>query len=456
MRKQPQSRDSVISNVHRLVTRAALLSLTASLAFAAPLPAQARKAGNLEPTALAGESWLTHLQRSFDETSMGKTGQLGPPGTTTGEGNGERKDGAKTAADDLAHGPLYWRQDPGSEALENGTVVLHGSDLYRMNCRGCHGENGAGAPPEINSVINPVRATSTAAVMERMKIAGMNMSRADAVKLAEQSKTMLLDRLHHGGQDMPSFPHLSGAEVTSLIAYLRQLAGIHGADREQLAVREERVRVGEHIAKSTCHICHSAAGPNPTSQQLYDGAIPPLSTLAGRTTQAEFIRKVTRGAPIVMGTPPQLLRGRMPVFYYVSEDEAADIYLYLTRYPPYQRPVIDPAIASSRPAPDATEKALARPAPAESVVPGSGLARGQTSTATADKYAQLAFPMLAGLCVVLLLGSGLGFTVYELRRLSATNKVVIIRKIAIRPSTDETTFRTGRTRGSAISREAVL
>jgi hypothetical protein len=58
--------------------------------------------------------------------------------------------------------------------------------------------------------------------------------------------------------------------------------------------------------------------------------------------------------------------------------------------------------------------------------------------------------------VVLLLGSGLGFTVYELRRLSATNKVVIIRKIAIRPSTDETTFRTGRTRGSAISREAVL
>src|ERR1039458_3617822 len=132
MRKQPQSRDSVVSNVHRLVTRAVLLSLTASLAFAAPLPAQARKAGNLAPTALAGESWLTHLQRSFDETSMGKTGQLGPPGTTTGEANVERKDGAKTTADDLAHEPLYWRQDPGSEALENGRSEEHTSELSHL------------------------------------------------------------------------------------------------------------------------------------------------------------------------------------------------------------------------------------------------------------------------------------------------------------------------------------
>ncbi len=35
-----------------------------------------------------------------------------------------------------------------------------------------------------------------------------------------------------------------------------------------------------------------------------------------------------------MGTPPSLYRGRMPVFCYLSVDEAADVYLYLTLYPP--------------------------------------------------------------------------------------------------------------------------
>jgi hypothetical protein len=32
----------------------------------------------------------------------------------------------------------------------------------------------------------------------------------------------------------------------------------------------------------------------------------------------------------------------MPVFYYLSEDEVADAYLYLTFYPPYHWAVADP------------------------------------------------------------------------------------------------------------------
>jgi hypothetical protein len=35
-----------------------------------------------------------------------------------------------------------------------------------------------------------------------------------------------------------------------------------------------------------------------------------------------------------MGNPPILQRGRMPVFNYLTEAEAADVYLYLTTYPP--------------------------------------------------------------------------------------------------------------------------
>jgi hypothetical protein len=57
-----------------------------------------------------------------------------------------------------------------------------------------------------------------------------------------------------------------------------------------------------------------------------------------RTNLSDFIRKVTKGAPIIMGEPPFSYRdtygGRMPVFSYLSEDEAADAYLYLTLYPP--------------------------------------------------------------------------------------------------------------------------
>src|ERR1039457_2297382 len=86
-----------------------------------------------------------------------------------------------------------------------------------------------------------------------------------------------LQRLHNGGQNMPPFPHFNEAEVHSLVAYLKQLAGVPGAEREQVAVRESPVHVGEHIVKSPCHTCHSASGPDPSYQQVLDGAIPPLN-----------------------------------------------------------------------------------------------------------------------------------------------------------------------------------
>jgi len=195
-------------------------------------------------TAVAGESWLNHLHRPLGETSMGKTERLGPPVPAPEE---------QTAG-----------SQPGpSKRSTTGSVVLHGSDLYRMNCQGCHGESGLGAPPEIGSVLDPVRATSADAVMDRMKKVGMNMSRAEAAGMARQSKAALLQRLHDGGQDMPAFPHLSEPEVRSLIAYLKQLAGLPKAEKEQFAVRESPARVGELIVKSTCHTCHSAGGAKP-------------------------------------------------------------------------------------------------------------------------------------------------------------------------------------------------
>ncbi|MGZ5721069.1 MAG: cytochrome c [Burkholderiales bacterium] len=339
----------------------------------------------VQVTPVVGESWLNHLHRAFEETSMGKTGRLGPPSSTSDEG------------------ATGWQLHPASDSTKR-TVILHGADLYRLNCRGCHGESGLGAPPEINSVINPTRSTSTQLIMERMKNLGMDMSRTDAAQLANQSKAALLQRLHQGGTDMPPFPHLSEPEVRAIVAYLKQLAEIPGAEKQQAAVEESRLRVGEHIVKSTCHICHSAAGENPNPEQLFNGVIPPLNTLTTRTNLPEFERKIRNGAPIVMGTPPSPFRGRMPVFYYLSEDEVADAYAYLKLYPPQSGP--DPVTP-------ATEQKQA----ASKIVP-VGFGTEQTTTAppsNARDLTVIVFPVAAAL----LLAGGVWFTLREIRRLTA-------------------------------------
>ena len=274
------------------------------------------RSGNSEPTAIGGR-------------------KLAPASAPDVRRDEHGQDGAAGAVDGYAARGVCPLADGIGLRAWNENVTVQGADLYRMNCRGCHGEDGHGAPPEINSVINPVRATSAAAMMERMKTAGMEMSRADADEAGAAiegyaARPAASWRTGHAGV---SASERSRSEFAGRLP--AAVGGVRGAEGEQVAVREARVRVGEHIVKSTCHICHSAAGPNPNPQQLYEGAIPPLNTLVLRTSRAEFIRKVTHGAPIMMGAPPRVVPGRMPVFYYLSEEEAADAYLYLTRYPPY-------------------------------------------------------------------------------------------------------------------------
>ena len=291
-----------------------LTILGAALGIASSMLAQTAVAPDTSVTAVQGESWLRHLHRPFSETSMGKTWDLGPPPPGPGDP------------------PSPWRME-----LKSGypaqLLTLHGSDLYRLNCRGCHGELGHGAPPEINAVTGPVQATSIAATMERMRKAGQEMSWSDVSAVAKESKSLLLQRLHMGGLHMPP-PTLNETEIRSLVAYLEQLSDVPGAEKRQIVVKESSYRVGEHIVKSTCHVCHSATGPNPDPDQIYEGAIPPLSALPARTSLPEFVRKVTSGAPIVMGMPAAPYRGRMPVFSYLTQDEAAAAYFYLTLYPP--------------------------------------------------------------------------------------------------------------------------
>ena len=288
------------------------------LALASSLFGQAIGTKDPPVTPVQGESWLNHLHRPLNESSMGRTALLGPAPTSPGQQSPAWQ--------------MNLSRDYGAPA-----VSLHGSDLYRMKCQGCHNESGLGAPPEINSIIDPVRATSAATIAARMKAAGREADRPMINELAKQSYVLLMQRLHEGGKDMPP-PNLTEPELRAVFAYLEQLSGVIGAEKKQVELKESRYRVGENVIKSTCHTCHSASGPNPTPQQLLDGAIPPLSSLTTRVSLSEFVRKVTSGAPILMGGSPNsyqdYYRGRMPVFSYLSQDEAAAAYLYLLLYPP--------------------------------------------------------------------------------------------------------------------------
>jgi mono/diheme cytochrome c family protein len=288
------------------------LALLAVVLIAAPLLlGQTAKSGNTLVTPVEGESWIRHVHKPFNETSMGRSSwRLGP---TPGEAS-----------------TWQFHLSPG---YATRIVTLHGSDIYRLSCQGCHGALGHGAPPEINSIASLVQATSVAATRQRMKEAGREMSEAELAATARESKVLLLQRLHNGGEHMLP-PTLSEEEIRALVPYIEQLSGVPGAEKRQIAVKESADRVGEHIVKSTCHVCHSATGPNPDPEQILQGAFPPLSTLTSRVGLPDFVRKVTSGAPIMSGSPPALHRGRMPVFSYLTQDEAAAAYEYLALYPP--------------------------------------------------------------------------------------------------------------------------
>ena len=156
-------------------------------------------------------------------------------------------------------------------------ILLRGSDLYRLNCRGCHGEFGQGAPPEINSITGPVQATSVAATMDRMKKSGREISRSDVTAMAKESKIILLQRLHSGGQRMPP-PTLSEPEIRSLVAYLEQLSEVPGAEKNQ--IRYKGIALPRWRAHREVHLPRlpqrDRAEPRSSGNNGRD-AIPPLS-----------------------------------------------------------------------------------------------------------------------------------------------------------------------------------
>ena len=267
-----------------------------------------KASGTLDVTPVEGPSTLHHLRRTIEGSSMGWSGQWSPPANLV--------------------------TPPRPRATGRADLVLSGADLYRISCRACHKPNGSGAPPEINSIIGPVQAASAQWMTARMKAMGRPVDRAFIRELTSGTEVDLRKRFKAGGHDMPSFDHLSDVEVGALRPYLDQMAGLPGAEARQRYISEPAARVGELIVKGTCHICHDATGPESAPTTVLSDIIPPLSSMPHQKTFSDFVRKVRKGALIPLGSAGVSSRGRMPVFDYLTDGEAAAAYSYLSLYPP--------------------------------------------------------------------------------------------------------------------------
>ena len=196
-RKQRHERDELkadISMLRKVLLFASFITIVvlcqaAGMRSASDAPSSPRaqhptpvKLGSVQVTPVQGPSWLVHLGRRLGESSMGWTGMWGPSPI--------QEEGAAPFNLTL---PL------------ESSMSITGADIFRLSCRACHGERGEGVPPEINSMVDPVRATSPELILERMKKSGAPVSLDLARQLASQSKTLLLNRIHQGGKNMPAF-----------------------------------------------------------------------------------------------------------------------------------------------------------------------------------------------------------------------------------------------------------
>jgi hypothetical protein len=116
-----------------------------------------------------------------------------------------------------------------------------------------------------------------------------------------------------------------------------------------------------------------------------------------------------------MGTPAMLYRGRMPVFYYLSEEEVADVYLYLTMYPPSESVTPTPVLAASQDKQRPSEKGQGPPN-------ARLLAQNTTNReppSSINPKVELMVLLSVVSIVILLLAGGLVLALREFKRLSS-------------------------------------
>jgi mono/diheme cytochrome c family protein len=301
----------------RAIVALSLAAVCAS-AVAFALGGDGARPQDQQPTARAGEaavepvtgaSWLKRRGLRLQQTTLGRAG--------------------------AHYGPPTDQPAPAETVRLDEPAVLTGADLYRLNCQACHRAEGTGAPPEIRSVLAAVQGASLEAVRRQLQgETGVPASETEVLEKAARAEADLIRLIRTGGVLMPPLTHLREADIDVLLGYIKELSDVQAADPRPQPIQTSWNRVGEHLVKGTCHICHDAAGARPTPRMLLDGAIPPLATFTAGRSVHEVVRKVRSGAPVMMGEPPMQRRGRMPVFDYLRNEEVAAAYNYLVAYPP--------------------------------------------------------------------------------------------------------------------------
>jgi mono/diheme cytochrome c family protein len=295
----------------------AWLLAACSAAFAAAIMAcgHAPLDASSDITPVSGPSWIGRLGLSLDRTALGQVG-----GTTPAPETGRRE------PRDLSG--FFGRSS-------TSPFLLAGADLYRLNCRACHGPDGLGSPPEITSLLDPVRGTSAELLTRRLEAGGRPVDEAFIKSVTAGAEHDLLKRLAEGGKEMPPFGRLRDDERAALVGYLKQLAGVPEAPRRSRLVRDSPPRVGEQLVNGTCHICHDASGPSAGRMAtMMGGATPPLSSFTADYSVQEVVEKVLAGRSARMMPMMMAHASRMPRFPYLTPQEVEAALLFLDDVPP--------------------------------------------------------------------------------------------------------------------------
>lgn len=278
-----------------------------------------------------GQSWLKHLGLTVPQSHMG---QMGGTSSVPVGPQGNSSPAAPTLDSILQRFLKTFRSSPEqASAILNEKFTASGADLYRWNCQSCHGQDGHGSEalvsepgiaPEINSVIGPVQGTSPILTRKRMEARGLDVDEDMAQQVSDMADTSLRDRLKHGGKNMPSFEYLRPDEVEALYGYLEKLSSVPATKRDGLVVSESAARVGEHIVRGTCHICHDATGPGSGHAALKQGTIPSLASIPRDHSLSGVVHQVQYGSCSMLKTAGA---DAMPAYPYFTEDEIAAVYL---------------------------------------------------------------------------------------------------------------------------------
>jgi mono/diheme cytochrome c family protein len=90
-------------------------------------------------------------------------------------------------------------------------------------------------------------------------------------------------------------------------------------------------RVGEHLVKGTCRICHDATGPGVGRMGMMRGIIPSLASFIWEQSMQSIVWQVELGSRTMMMMGGQ----RKPAYPYITAEKAGAAYLYLLQYPSY-------------------------------------------------------------------------------------------------------------------------